>query len=121
MTNDDGDGPIQYCAVPPRPDPVIPPGLDFDRTNAIVLGRVMWANGTVIHYYFFDRDSDGATVRLADGTTRFVTWVGEPAQQDAVRAAFGTWKDLGIGLEFREVTDRSEAEVRIGFMDFDGS
>jgi hypothetical protein len=29
--------------------------------------------------------------------------------------SFLHWKDLGIGLEFREVTDRSEAEVRIGF------
>jgi Astacin (Peptidase family M12A) len=121
MTDDHTDEPLRYCAVPPRPDPVVPPGLDVDRTNAIVLGRAMWANGTVIHYYFFDRDGDGATVRFADGTSRFVTWVGEPAQQDAVRAAFGTWKDLGIGLEFREVADRSEAEVRIGFMDLDGS
>jgi len=121
VTEDYNDQELRYCAMPPRPDPVIPEGLDFDRANAIVLGRAMWANGTVIHYYFFDRDSDGGTVRFADGTTRFVTWVGEPAQQDAVRAGFETWKDLNIGLEFREVGDRSEAEVRVGFMDFDGS
>ena len=101
---------LRYCAAPPRVPLALPPGLDPVRARAIVLGRAMWANGTVLHYYFFDRDgaSDGA-------------WVGEPAQQDAVRAGFQAWKELGIGLEFREVADRSEAEVRIGFMDGDGS
>lgn len=38
-----------------------------------------------------------------------------------VRAAFKEWDDLGIGLEFKEVTDRSEAEIRIGFQQDDGS
>jgi astacin (peptidase family M12A) len=113
---------IQYCAIPPRQAPVLPPGLDFDRARAIVVGRSKWANGTVLHYHFFDRPTDGSTIRFEDGTTRFVSWVGAPAQQDAVRTAFQTWKELGIGLEFREVDDRSEAEVRIGFlMDYDGS
>ncbi len=35
------DEDLRYCAVPRRPDPVIPEGLDFDRANAIVLGRAM--------------------------------------------------------------------------------
>jgi hypothetical protein len=69
VTEDHRDEGLLYCAVPRRPDPVLPPGLDVDRSNAILLGRAMWANG--------------------------------------------------IGLEFREVADRSEAEVRIGFMDLD--
>jgi astacin (peptidase family M12A) len=69
----------------------------------------------------FDRDTDGSPVRLSDGSTRFVSWVGPEAQRKAVRDAFGEWKALGIGLDFREVTDRSEAEVRIGFDDTDGS
>ncbi|WP_240720079.1 M12 family metallopeptidase [Pseudarthrobacter sp. NamB4] len=42
-------------------------------------------------------------------------------QQEAVRKAFKEWKDLGIGLEFTEVADRSEAEVRIAFDQSDGS
>ncbi|HEV8165067.1 MAG TPA: M12 family metallopeptidase [Actinomycetota bacterium] len=121
MAEEYRDEQLLYCALPRRPAAVLPQGMDFDRANAIVVGRSMWANGTVLHYYFFDRDSDGETVRFADGTSRFVTWVGEPPQQDAVRAGFQTWKELGIGLEFREVTDRSEAEIRVGFMDFDGS
>jgi hypothetical protein len=79
-------------------------------------------NGTVLHYYFFDRETDGSQIRFPDGTTRFVSWVGAEPQLAVVRHAFQTWKQLGVGLEFREVTDRSEAEVKIGFLfDFDGS
>ena len=113
---------VRYCNLPPRPAPVLPPGIDLGRARAIIVGRSMWVNGTVLHYYFFDRDTDGSTVRFSDGTTQFVSWVGAAAQQDAVRSAFEEWKDLGIGLEFREVDDRAEAEVRIGFQDqYDGS
>jgi hypothetical protein len=113
---------VRYCSLPPRPAPVLPPGIDPGRARAIIVGRSMWVNGTVLHYYFFDRDTDGSTVRFSDGTTRFVSWVGPAAQQDAVRRAFDEWKQLGMGLEFREVDDRSEAEVRIGFQDqYDGS
>jgi hypothetical protein len=113
---------VRYCNLPPRPAPVLPPGIDPGRARAIIVGRSMWVNGTVLHYYFFDRDTDGSSVRFSDGTTRFVSWLGPAAQQDAVRRAFDEWKDLGIGLEFREVDDRSEAEVRIGFQSqYDGS
>ena len=113
---------VRYCNLPPRPAPVLPPGIDLGRARAIIVGRSMWVNGTVLHYYFFDRDTDGSTVRFSDGTTQFVSWVGPAAQQDAVRSAFEEWKDLGIGLEFREVDDRAEAEVRIGFQNqYDGS
>jgi Astacin (Peptidase family M12A) len=110
-----------HCSLPPEPMPDLPTGLGADRLHAIVEGRTKWVNGTVLHYYFFDRDTDGQVVRFSDGTSRFVTWVGPEAQRDAVRAAFQTWKDLGIGLEFDEVDDRQEAEVRVGFMEFDGS
>ncbi|MBA3308859.1 MAG: hypothetical protein H0U28_02205, partial [Nocardioidaceae bacterium] len=104
--------PYRYCALPPQPAPVLPPNLGFERSRAIVVGRSKWLSGTVLHYYFFDRETDGETVRFTDGTSRFVTWVGEEEQRAVVRRAFETWKDLGIGLEFREVQDRSEAEVR---------
>lgn len=111
-----------YCAMRPQPEPVLPAGIDFGRARAILLGRAKWANGTVLHYYFFDKDTDGSTIRFSDGSTRFVSWVGAKEQQDAVRQAFDEWKSLGIGLEFTEVADRSEAEIRIGFLgDFDGS
>jgi hypothetical protein len=115
--------PPLYCALPPQPEPVLPSDLNPDRLSAIAVGRLLWANGTNLHYYFFDRETDGSQISFPDGTTRFVSWIGAPEQQDAVRAAFQTWKDLDIGLAFHEVHDRSEAEIRIGFLPkpFDGS
>ncbi|WP_298585033.1 M12 family metallopeptidase [uncultured Kocuria sp.] len=59
-----------------------------------------WVNGTVLHYAFRD---------------------GPEPQCQAVRSAFQEWKDLGIGLEFREVDEPGEAEVRISFDQADGS
>jgi len=115
------EAPPLYCALPPQPAPVVPEGLDFDRASAIISGGAIWANGTILHYYFFDRETDKSPVTLSSGATEVISWVGAPAQQDAVRAAFQTWKNLGIGLEFREVDDRSEAEIRIGFQRKAGS
>jgi hypothetical protein len=78
---------------------------DPRRARAIVLGRSKWANKTVLHYCFF-----------ANG--HFAV----PQEQAAViRQAFSEWKGLGIGLDFKEVNDLSEAEVRIGFSLSDGS
>ncbi len=62
--------------------------------------RSKWVNGTVLHYCFLE---------------------GPEAQRQAIRDAFQQWKDIGIGLEFVEVADRSEAEVRITFDQSDGS
>jgi hypothetical protein len=42
-------------------------------------------------------------------------------QADAIRAAFAEWKAIGIGLDFQEVQQLSEAEVRIGYSTADGS
>ncbi len=52
---------------------------------------------------------------------RYFFMSGPEPQRQAVREAFVTWKDLGIGLEFSEVIDRGEAEVRIAFDQNDGS
>jgi hypothetical protein len=41
-------------------------------------------------------------------------------QAAAVRAAFAKWKAIGIGLKFKEVSQLSEAEVRIGYSIRDG-
>lgn len=70
-----------------------------------LLGRA-WVNGTELNYYFF---------------TQPAQWVGGEDQMQAVREAFQTWKDLGIGLTFREVTNPAEAQIRIGFDQTDGS
>ncbi|MPV36322.1 hypothetical protein GB881_04530 [Georgenia subflava] len=70
------------------------------RERLIRLLRSQWVNGTRLHYCFMD---------------------GPAPQRDAVRAAFAEWKDLGIGLEFAEVAEPGEAEVRIAFDQSDGS
>jgi hypothetical protein len=62
-------------------------------------------NGTVLHYSFFQGNSHFAVPKV---------------QADAVRNAFAEWKATGIGLEFTEVNQLSEAEVRIGYSTSDG-
>jgi hypothetical protein len=110
-----------YCDLPPQPVRLLPPDVGHDRARAIIVGSSKWVNRTGLHYYFFDRPTDGRDVRLSDGSRRFISWVGEEEQKQAVRDAFGEWKALPLGLEFEEVDDRSDAEIRIGFMDLDGS
>jgi hypothetical protein len=92
----------RYCALIPQPVPVLAPEVadDVERASAIIVARNKWANHTVLHYGFF-----------AGGP-----WA-VPAQQAAVvREGFAQWKGIGIGLEFEEVEDLDEAEIRIGFL-----
>lgn len=97
-----------FCSTPPRPQAALPAAVAADprRARAIVSARSKWLNGTVLHYCFFGGDSHFAVPKV---------------QADAVRQAFATWKDLGIGLQFEEVQQLSEAEVRIGYSEADGS
>ncbi len=116
-----GDGGPHYCSLPPVRARVFGPEVDPNRARLIVSSAKKWANGTILHYYFFDRDTDGETVFFEDGTSEWRTWQTSDEEKDVVRAAFEVWKDLGIGLEFREVDSRDDAEVRIGFMRDDGA
>ena len=104
--------PVKYASKPfcsnlPRPKPVLPPHVAGDprRAAAILSTQSKWVNGTVLHYCFFGAGSHYAVPKV---------------QADAVRAAFAKWKAVGIGLEFKEVTQLSEAEVRIGYSTADG-
>ncbi|HEX6097210.1 MAG TPA: hypothetical protein VF432_12855 [Thermoanaerobaculia bacterium] len=95
------------CRNLPRTLPDLPPAVAADarRARAILSTKTKWVNGTVLHYCFYGSGS------------RFSV----PARQaKAIRAAFGKWKALGIGLEFVEVKQLSEAEVRIGYSAADG-
>jgi hypothetical protein len=76
------------------------------RASAIINTQTKWLNGTVLHYCFFK------------GSSHFAV---PSSQANAIRGAFAKWKGLGIGLEFQEVTQLSEAEVRIGYSTADGS
>ncbi len=97
-----GDGErVRHCSLPPYPAYAPPDGLEGRRRAALLSGRRAWLNGTVLHYCFLGGRHDGEH--------------GDGGQRDAVRRGFQEWKDLGIGLEFAEVADRTEAEVRIGF------
>jgi len=109
------------CTVRPSAPRVFGPDVHDGRVRAINSMAEKWVNGTLLHYYFFDKASDGETVTLADGSTQFVTWKGSDAQKKVVRDAFAKWKALGIGLEFKEVSSPDEAEIRIGFMRGNGS
>lgn len=111
---------ITYCSLRAAPEPSFVAGFDSDRAESIVVLRSKWVNGTNLHYYFFDRDTDGRNVLMADGSRPFMKWTTDEAEKDVVRAAFQKWKDLGIGLTFEEVDDRSRAEFRIGFERGDG-
>ena len=95
------------CSNLPRPVRPLPPSVmtDMRRAAAILSTTSKWVNGTVLHYCFFT-------------SGHFST---PKKQADAVRNAFTEWKAVGIGLEFREVSQLSEAEVRIGYSTADGS
>lgn len=109
------------CAARPSLARTFGPNVHDGRVRAITTMTDKWVNGTVLHYFFFDKASDGSMVTLADGTQRFVTWKGNEAQKKTVREAFAAWKALPLGLEFKEVASADEAEIRIGFMRGDGS
>ena len=114
------DDTFSYCSLPPVPPREFPAGTDPARAEAIVVNESKWVNHTVLHYYFFDRETDGEHVFGADGTRQWRPWTTDKAHQDVVRNAFDHWKAQGIGLEFVEVTSRDEAEIRIGFMEATG-
>jgi hypothetical protein len=92
---------LQYCAAPPRTMPVLPADLPIDRERAILVARAKWANGTKLRYAFLETGRDD--------------------QKAVVRESFDEWKGIGIGLDFAEVADPAEAEVRVGFVPGDGS
>lgn len=94
-----------FCSLPIVPPRVFPSTVAAVRVFAIFGNAAKWANGTVLHYHLSKKPG----------------WKGTPAEEKVVREAFKEWKDVGIGLEFREVTKASEAEVRIGFKRGDGS
>jgi len=97
-----------FCSTPPRPQPPLPAAAAADprRARAILNTRSKWLNRTVLHYCFFTGNSHFAVPK---------------AQADVIRQAFAAWKGLGIGLQFEEVQQLSEAEVRIGYSVADGT
>ncbi|HEX8493754.1 MAG TPA: M12 family metallopeptidase [Pyrinomonadaceae bacterium] len=112
---------FQYCSQPIIPEREFDADVDPGRISLILSLDRKWVNGTNLHYYFFDKPTDGETVFFSNGTSEFRPWTTNNAEKDIVRQAFQRWKDVGIGLEFTEVASRDEAEIRIGFMRGDGA
>jgi astacin (peptidase family M12A) len=96
----------QFCSLPKVQDRDLNHITDLNRQSLIALMAKMWVNGTNITYYFFSQPA---------------YWRGGSKQEQAVRDAFASWKELGIGLTFQEVEEPSEAMIRIGFDQRDGS
>lgn len=112
---------INYCSMPIIPKREFGANVSPYRRSLITMLGKKWVNGTVLHYYFFDKETDGSYVDLSDGSREWRKWTTSEEEKNVVRNAFSKWKDLGIGLQFKEVSIREEAEVRIGFMSGDGA
>jgi hypothetical protein len=110
-----------YCALPLVAERLLTPDVNPERAALIQLFGKKWVNGTILHYYFFDKPTDGRNVLLEGGRTEWRSWTTTAQEKDVVRHAFDIWKNLGIGLQFAEVNSRDEAEIRIGFMRGDGA
>ncbi len=110
-----------YCSVKQSPERTFGPDIITERARLILINDKKWVNGTILHYYFFDRDTDGEYVYFPNGRRSFRSWVGSTREKNVLREAFQEWMDVGIGLVFKEVDNREEAEIRIGFMEGDGS
>ena len=110
-----------YCSVPQMPERTLDPSVPPGRARLIRMLDNKWVNGTKLHYYFFDQETDGERVFFSNGTSEWRSWTTSDAEKEVVRRAFQLWKDVGIGLEFEEVGSRDEAELRIGFMRGDGA
>lgn len=95
----------QFCALPEVPEQTFDASVSSHRASLIRYISKKWVNGTKLRYYFFDSGQYNAS----------------DVQKDMVRKGFQVWQEVGVGLVFEEVTQISEAEIRIGFLQGDGS
>ncbi len=93
------------CAVPQTPEREFGPDVSNDRARLIRVISKKWVNGTVLHYYFFEKPP----------------WGTDNAHKDVVKRAFDVWKKVGIGIKFEQVSSPDDAEIRIGFLRDDGA
>jgi hypothetical protein len=105
--DDESNGTVakQCCCLPTVPERVLEAGIDPGRESLIRSIEKKWVNGTELKYYFFTEGD----------------WGGSSSQQKVVKDAFRTWKNVGIGLSFKQVNQPDLADIRIGFKQGDGS
>ena len=99
---------VVRCAIREGTPREFAPGLAGERVRLIVGNKDKWVNGSLLRFGFFETSGP------------FKPWAGSEALKTQVRKAFTRWAALGIGLRFEEVTDRAQAQVRIGFLPEDG-
>ncbi len=97
MKNEEIQG---FCGLPIMKPRVFSSDVLFERESLILVSDTKWANGTQLKYYFLE---------------------GSNNEKDVVRKAFDIWKNIGIGLRFKEVTNKLDAEIRISFKKGAGS
>lgn len=95
----------QFCALPVVPERTFASDVSPGRARLIQAMDKKWVNGTKLRYCFFDSGP----------------YAGEQRQEDIVREGFVVWENVDIGIEFEEVRNLSEAEIRIGFLRGDGA
>lgn len=96
---------MHYCGLPEVPERTFDSTVSPHREELIRIISKKWVNGTKLRYYFFENGP----------------WTGPGSEEDLVREGFKVWEDVGIGLEFEEVDNIEDAEVRIGFLQGDGA
>jgi len=77
-----------------------------ERARLLRETKYKWLNGSQLRFWFYDKPKK---------------WAGTEGDRQVVRQAFKMWKALGIGLEFAEVANAKDADIRIAFLDGDGS
>lgn len=97
-----------YCSMRELAPRTFSPDVSSGRAAAIILNDRKWTNGTILHYAFFENQP------------RFAHLAATEAQKKVFRDGVKAWVDLGIGLKFEEVNNRSDAELRIAFQKNDG-
>lgn len=90
----------KYCNQPPVVKRDFEPGINPHRMSFILSTSKKWVNGTKLKFMFLE---------------------GAATQKEVVRKAFRHWKNLGIGISFKETKSGDESIVRIGFDYADGS
>ena len=90
----------KHCKQPVPIQRTFDPNVSQHRLSFILTTNLKWVNSTEIKYMFVE---------------------GEEPQKKVIRKAFQSWKDLGIGISFKEVSALDDSMVRIGFDHRDGS
>ena len=58
-TTDEATEGFSYCSVPQAPERTFGPDVGPARMELIQETEKKWVNGTVLHYYFFNEETEG--------------------------------------------------------------